>query len=64
MASVMKKVKRNGLEPGLYSWGKAELTDKWVILHQKGLPKWAIYYKQSKPKVAVPCDLLSSKKYH
>jgi hypothetical protein len=62
MVSVMKKVKKKGLEPGLYSWGKAELTDKWVILHKHGGPKWAIYYKQKRPSVAIPCHLLKTRR--
>ena len=49
MASVLKKLKFEGLEKGIPTWGKAELTDKWVILHKQGGPKMAIYYKDKSP---------------
>jgi hypothetical protein len=61
MASFKRKVKKVGLKPGFYPWGKAELTDKWVILHKEGSPKWAIYYKHKRPSVAIPCNLLKSR---
>jgi len=62
MASVMRKIKHQDIGKGLYPWGKAELTDRWVILHDHGGPKWAIYYKQKTPSVVVPCHLLGTKK--
>ena len=55
MASVMKKLDIKCLEDKeIQTWGKAELTDSWVILHKHGGPKWAIYYKEKSPKIAVP----------
>jgi hypothetical protein len=62
MVSMMKKLNTHGCEKGLYGWGKAELTDKWIILHESGGPKWAIYYKKKKPSVLVPCHMLGTPK--
>ncbi len=62
MASLMKNVKHEADEDGLYPWGVAELTDKWVLLHKQGLPKWAIYYKDKGRTVVVPCHMLKSQK--
>ncbi|UCF07185.1 MAG: hypothetical protein JSW28_05890 [Thermoplasmata archaeon] len=46
------------MKEGLYQWGVAELTDKWVILHRHGLPKWAIFYKTKGQTVVVPCHTM------
>jgi hypothetical protein len=55
MTSVMKKLDLRSIEDKeIQTWGKAELTDSWVILHKQGGPKWAIYYKEKNPKIAVP----------
>jgi hypothetical protein len=62
MASLMRNVKQVADEDGLYPWGVAELTDKWVLLHQQGLPKWAIFYKGKGHTVVVPCQALKSQK--
>ena len=58
----MKKVEDVENEDGLYPWGVAELTDKWVLLHKQGLPKWAIFYKDKGRTVVVPCHMLKSQK--
>ncbi len=62
MVSYLRKVKIRSFEPDLCNWGKAEVTDKWVILHKQGSPKWAIYYRQKRPAVAIPCQLLRSRR--
>ena len=49
MVSVLKNLNYSGLERDVHTWGKAELTDKWVILHKRGGPKMAIYYKDKSP---------------
>ncbi|UCE36043.1 MAG: hypothetical protein JSW00_10825 [Thermoplasmata archaeon] len=62
MVSVMKKltIKTPGNE--LQNWGKAELMDKWVILHRKGGPKWAIYYREKSPKLVIPYRVVTHPK--
>ena len=62
MASLMKNVKRETDEDTLYPWGVAELTDKWVLLHKQGLPKWAIFYRDKGHTVVVPCHMMKSQK--
>jgi hypothetical protein len=59
---MTEKCEPDGLKEGLVSWSKAEITDKWVILHKQGGPKWAIYYKHKKPKIAVPCRVLKTRR--
>lgn len=60
MASIMKNLDPRSLEDKeIQTWGKAELTDSWVILHKHGGPKWAIYYKEKSPKVTVPHQVRS-----
>jgi hypothetical protein len=58
----MRDVKCDSQEDGLYPWGVAELTDKWVLLHSQGLPKWAIFYKGEGRTVVIPCQALKSQK--
>lgn len=62
MTSYMRNLKHEAEENGLYPWGVAELTDKWVLLHHQGLPKWAIFYKGKGQTVVVPCQTLKSQK--
>jgi hypothetical protein len=58
----MKKLRHPGVGGGLYPWGKAELTGKWVILHKDGQTAWAIFYRKKKPSVAIPCHHLGERK--
>ncbi len=58
----MKNVKEVKNEDGLYPWGAAEITDKWVLLHKQGLPKWAIFYRDKGRTLVVPCNMLKSHK--
>ena len=62
MASMMRNIGKEAVDDGLYRWGVAELSDKWVILHRNGLPKWAIYYKGKGQTVVVPCHMLKSQR--
>ena len=60
MTTYMRNLKQMDEGDGLYPWGVAELTDKWVLLHRDGLPKWAIFYKGKGRTVIVPCQMLKS----
>ena len=62
MVSYMRNMKQEADKDGLYPWGVAELTDKWVLLHSQGLPKWAIFYKDEGRTVVVPCSAMKSQK--
>lgn len=54
LTSLIKNKWHPGVGGGRYSWGKAELTGKWVILHKGGETTWAIFFKKKKPSVAIP----------
>lgn len=54
LTSLMKNYRHPGVDGGLYPWGKAELTDKWVLLHKEGETAWAIFFHKKKPSVAIP----------
>lgn len=60
MTSYMRTVKHEPEEDSLYPWGVAEITDKWVLLHRDGLPRWAIFYKGKGRTIVVPCYMLRS----
>ncbi|UCE74452.1 MAG: hypothetical protein JSV56_01760 [Methanomassiliicoccales archaeon] len=60
----MKKIASPGVDYGLYPWGKAELTDKWVILHKGGGPKWAISYRQTRPSKDMSFLIRGLKRYN
>jgi hypothetical protein len=58
MVSILRNLKFTGLEKEVHTWGKAELRDKWIILHKNGGPKMAIYYKDKSPKNGISCRLV------
>jgi hypothetical protein len=62
MVTLMRKIESIGVEPNLYPWGKAVLTDKWVILHKDGNPKLAISYREKVTAIKVTDQLLGLKK--
>lgn len=62
MVSKMKKVYHPGIEEVLYPWGKAELTDEWIIIHKEGNPKWAISDQEKTPSMAITHRLRSKPK--
>ncbi len=54
LTSRMENIRHPRVEGGLYPWGKAELTGKWVILHKDGETAWAIFFHKKEPSVAIP----------
>ena len=58
LTSLMENKRHPGVGDGLYPWGKAELTGKWVILHKDGETAWAIFFHKKKPSVAIPVHQL------
>ena len=62
MVSLMRRIESIGVEPTLYPWGKAVLTDKWVILHKDGNPKLAISYREKVAATKIAGQLLGLRK--
>lgn len=62
MPTIMRKTVSFGVGSGLYPWGKAVLTDSWVILHQHGDPKLAISFREKPTATKIPQNVIDSKK--
>jgi hypothetical protein len=59
---MTEKMESFEVESGLYPWGKAVLTENWVVLHQKGDPKLAISYKEKVTAMKIARKVLGLRK--
>jgi hypothetical protein len=57
-----EKIESFDVDGGLYPWGKAVLTEDWVILHQQGDPKLAISYKDKVTAMKIARQVLGLRK--
>jgi hypothetical protein len=64
MVTMMKKTRTFDVEAGLYPWGKAVLTDSWVILHKHGDPKLAISYREKVTATKIAHQILGLRRNH
>jgi hypothetical protein len=62
MVSLMRRIESIGVEPTLYPWGKAVLTDRWLIIHKDGNPKLAISYREKVAATKIAGRLLELRK--
>lgn len=63
MVTLMKK-KGTLRKSVLYPWGKAVLTDSWIILHKHGDPKLAISYREKMSAAKMDSQVYDIRKNH
>jgi hypothetical protein len=61
MVTLMKKKRTYG-KYVLYPWGKAVLTDSWIILHKHGDPKLAISYREKMTAAKISSQVIDLQK--